>query len=499
MTETVELLSPAVIERLTDEQLAEYVAALEAYKQEQAKRWDLTEKQILADRLADEVDELLYGGAAGGGKTEWALHRAYRLCQENSGVRILYLRKSFPELWRTAISRSLMRFDTSICQYYVGRKEWRFANDSYLEFGYLESPEDVYQYDSAEYMVIIFDELTQFTKDQYDFLQGRLRVTAVQEARGARCHTIAMSNPGGTGHKWVRDWFVTPTGYGRNVATLETVEGDPESTVKVAFVPSFVSDNPHVSKDYVRRLKRLPEKLMRQRLLGDWDTFDGQYFSELNREVHVVEPFAIPNGWPRFCGIDHGFAAPTAVVWCAVGPDGEVYVYKEYEEARRTVPEHVVAIHDIDGDDRIDYRMIDPTTNRLTATGDNIFRQYNQGGLPVRMGANPRVDGWSHLRNHLQIDPDSGKPGIYLFSTCAKTYACLAGLLHSRSNPEDCHKADDHLADALRYALMSRPRRNIPPPNADFPDNMDPELVMLIKRQEAQAQGWQLHDMLGRM
>lgn len=498
MTDTVELLAPAIVEQLSTAQLAEYVTLLESYKAEQAKRWDLTEKQILADKLADEVDELLYGGAAGGGKTEWALHRAYRLCQQHAGVRVLYLRKSFPELWRTAISRSLVRFDSSVCTYYVGRKEWRFKNDSYLEFGYLESPEDVYQYDSAEYMCIIFDELTQFTKDQYDFLQGRLRVTATQEARGARTHTIAMSNPGGAGHKWVRDWFVTPTEYGQKIATLETIQGDPSSAVKVAFVPSFVSDNPHVSKDYIRRLKRLPEKLMRQRLFGDWDTFDGQYFSELNRDVHVVEPFTLPPDWPRFCGMDHGFAAPTAVVWCAVGPDGEIYVYKEYEQDRFTVQQHIEQIHAIDGDDRIDYRMIDPTTNRLTATGDNIFRQYLQGGLPVRMGANTRIDGWSHLRSHLQIDPETNKPGIYLFSTCAKTYDCLAGLVHSSSNPEDVRKADDHLADALRYALMSRPRRNIAPNNDGFTSDMDPELRMLIKRQEAQGQ-WQYHDMLGRI
>jgi len=499
---TFELLGESEIALLDDDQLRRYVEAFTEYKNERAKAWILTEKQLFADKVADDVDELLYGGAAGGGKTEWALHRAYRLLQQFPNTRALYLRTTFPELRRTAIARALAKFDSDIATYYVGSKEWRFKNGSVLEFGFLDSDEDVYQYDSAEYMMLIFDELTQFTRMQYDFLQGRLRITAQQRRQGARAHSIAMSNPGGVGHTWVRDWFVTPTNYGQDVAELETIEGDPDSVVRVGFIPAFVHDNPHVDEDYIRKLKRLPEKLMRQRLFGDWDTFEGQYFDEFNRDVHVIKPFEIPEWWPRFCGNDFGFAAPAACVWVAVDPDGCLIVYKEYKAARRTPADQVADILVVDGDDTIDYRMADPSMMRVDSSGESIAQQYMRHGMPLRRGDNRRIDGWAHLRDLLRLDPETDTVGIKFFDTCFEMVRDLAALVHDRTKPEDVNtRSDDHLPDALRYAIMSRPRRNMPQnPREEFPSNVDEQARMYLKRLMSQQNSQSAyHDVLGRI
>jgi hypothetical protein len=462
------VLSDEEFDLLTLEEQDAYLALL----QQEAESWSLTARQADAERLSGEVDELMYGGAAGGGKSDWLLWHVHRLSMEVPGHRSLMLRTVFPELRRSLIARSLEKIPAEHARYKVGDKEWHYHNGSIIEFGYLETEEDARQYLSAEYDCVAFDELTEFSERQYTMVRSRLRTTRAKRKLGARPHSIAATNPGQRGHSWVKSRFVIPTEYGRRIHTERL---DDEHERHIAFVPARVDDNPYIDPDYIRNLKMLPEIEQRQYLKGDWDIFEGQYFSEFDRDLHVVKPFAIPASWPRIRGLDYGYAAPFACVWIAFDWDRNAYVYRERYQAGLTATEQakMVLSSSVRYDDRdrpvaelIDYTMADPSVWATTGSGISIASQYRDAGLICKKAMNARVDGWQRLRGYLAKQHD-GTAGLRIFPACADLLRTLPELVYDQKRTEDLDtRGDDHLADALRYALMSRPRKAPPDPRS---------------------------------
>lgn len=440
--------------------------------QAEADQWSLTKKQAEAEALSHQVDELLFGGSAGGGKSDLLLWHCDRLSQDIPGHRTLMLRRVFPELRRSLIARSLEKIRPEHARYKVGDKEWHYRNGSVIEFGYLETDEDARQYLSAEYDCIAFDELTEFTERQYMLVRSRLRTTRAKKRLGARPHSVAATNPGQLGHAWVKARFVTPTDYGARIHHVDLGGGDERS---IAFVPARVDDNPFIDPDYVRNLKMLPDIERRQYLEGDWDIFEGQYFSEFARSRHVVAPFAIPASWPRIRGLDYGYAAPFACVWIAFDWDANAYVYRERYQKGLTATEQarVVLQASMRTDETgrptpelIDYTMADPSIWNRTGSGISIAAQYRDAGLICRKAMNARVDGWQRIRDHLR-DGDDGTPSLRVFPACEHLLRTLPELVYDQTRTEDLDtRGDDHLADALRYALMSRPRKAPPDPRS---------------------------------
>ena len=450
------ILTDEEIDALTPDEFAVWRTAVE----QELSSWSLTPRQQWADDLANRVDELLYGGAAGGGKTEWALHRAWRLSLEHPGHRTIILRRSYPELERTMIERALERFDHGQAKYHSVKRQWRFTNGSIIDFGHLEQDIDKYRYQGAEYEMIVFDELTQFAEGQYLYLRSRLRTTADRRKSGVHPHIICMTNPGGVGHRWVKDRFIIPTGYGEYIT--ETDDGDGSSHT-VAFVPAKVSDNPHMDAGYVSMLRGLDDVERRQLLDGDWDVFSGQYFPEFSHEKHVVSPFEVPAAWTRVRGLDYGYANPAACLWIAWDWDDVAWVYKEFYGKHMTPPEQAAEIHRINDGDKIDMTMADPSIFSRTGAGLPIAAQYRDHGLIVRPANNTRIDGWAIVREGLRLAPD-GLPRLRIFNQCENLVRQIPNQLHSDSNPEDLLKNDDdHAMDALRYGLMVKARKSRKP------------------------------------
>lgn len=474
------MVEPDDLDKLSDDELRALIAGAEVALYENTQ-WTLQDRQLVAEQFCNAATpgvrfELLYGGAAGGGKTDWMLWHLYHLAITYPGFQGLFLRRTFPELNRSAIRRSWQKFDRKEARWVAAEKSWKFKNGSIIEFGYCESDADVYQYQSAEYGCICFDELTQWPTDFcYTYLLSRLRQPLRLMDQGLVPHMVASTNPGNVGATWVRKRFI-------DIGEPETshrgtdMEGFDYETV---FVPAKVSDNRFLNeKAYRAQLAGLTTATRRALMDGDWDTVEGQYFSEWERERHVIAPFEIPEGWRRVRAIDYGYTNPMCCLWGAFDLDGNCYIYREFYateltppiQARRILEQSVMP--DGRGPEPIDYTVADPSIWTRTGAGQPIASQYANEGLHCRKAMNARIDGWQRVRWHLQPDPERANPTmpdyvppkLFVFSHCLNLIRTLPMLTHSTKQPEDLNThAEDHAADALRYLLMSRPRPSAVP------------------------------------
>ncbi len=506
------LLSAEQLALLTDDELELYEALLEA----EAADWTLTPRQEMAEQLAGEVDVLFYGGAAGGGKTDWLMWHTWDQSMKHPGHKTLALRRTFPQLKDSLMRRSIEKFDQDHARYMVGEKQWEFANGSTVRFGYCDAEDDYRHYLSAEYDLIVFEELTEFSELQFKMLRSRCRTTATKRRKGVRPHVIGASNPGQVGHEWVKRYFVVATDYGHKVAHIEVEALGQRKVLSVGFVPAKVTDNPHMDPDYIFNLASLPDIQRRQYLDGDWDIFEGQYFTEWDAQTHVVKPFEIPASWTRIRGVDYGFAAPFAGLWLAFDPDGNCFVYREAYQKGLTAVEQaqLVASRSVrkDGDrvvpEQIAYTVADPSVWSKGGTGISIASMYHQGGMHCRKAMNARVDGWSRVRDWLRASPvaklDDGTPNprfgptLRVFSTCTNLIRTLPAMIHSDTNPEDLNTdLEDHAVDALRYALMSRPRPGRRP--VDKPKDQDEQEWARLRALDGKRKRPRAHPVLGRI
>jgi Terminase large subunit, T4likevirus-type, N-terminal len=277
----------------------------------------------------DEPSEVFYGGAAGGGKTDWLLMGALEWV-DVPGYAALLLRRSFAELALpgSLMDRSKRWLSGSGAHWNEQLKRWTFPAGSTLAFGYLETDSDLYRYQSAEFQMIGFDELTEFTEAQYTYLFSRLRRPSEGELAAVPLRMCAASNPGGIGHGWVKKRF--------------PIDGKPRG--RRVFIPAKIADNPHLDTDaYRASLARLSPTLQRQLEEGDWTVAEGLAFPEWRREVHVVPEFPVPPHWHRIEFMDHGVANPTAWYVAATDEQANLVVFDSYY-APGLISEHVEAI-----------------------------------------------------------------------------------------------------------------------------------------------------------
>lgn len=461
---------------LNDDELAKVLDLLQVTATSEGG-WTLQPRQQTAEDRCNELMasgqtfELLYGGAGSGGKSEWLLWHLHDMALRFPGFSGILIRRTYKELERTAILRSMARFNRAHCKYNATNKRWVFDNGSIIEFGYLEADTDVFQYDSAEYDCVAWDELTQFPTDYpYRYLFSRLRTSITKSVRGLVPHVISGTNPHRTGVAWVKPRFVE-IGEWEQIHKIAT-EIDENTSREVArvFIPAKMSDNRYVQREhYLAALSLLDEATRKAIEEGSWDVIEGQYFTDWNRALHVVTPFAIPDHWRRIGGYDYGYANPAAHEWAAVDGDGAIYVYREMYGTGMTPREQATRIKQSEAvGEQIDYRIADPSIWTHTGAGPPIASQFGDAGVHFRKANNARIDGWSRLREYLRPsrrrENEDGSvtmlPSIFFFSTCTDLVRTLPLLVHDRKRPEDVDtEGEDHAPDALRYLVMSRPMR----------------------------------------
>lgn len=417
------------------------------------------------DFMLSDAEELLYGGAAGGGKS-YAL-RAYGVtyCLTHPGAKVVLFRQTFPQLNQTHLLEIANEVPQSVAHYAAAQHDLRFPNGSIFMFRHCEKDEDARLYDSAEFDVLMLDELTAFSQFQYTYLISRVRSTR-SDWEGPRIR--AGATPLGPGHSWVKNRFMDGPNLLDPPEPFEIWQGPvSEGGLTRQFIPAKVSDNPSIDLNYIARLRAMTTEEYRAKALGDWNVFTGQFFTRWRDDVHVMTPFDIPPDWERFLCVDYGYNAPYASLWFARPPGtNTAYVYREQYGKGITLEEQIyrAAAAVEDSSERIRAVILDPSMfGKVNVKGeriDSMADDWKKVFSLVVKGNNERVPGWRLLRETLEWteSPEGGTlvlPRLHVFSNCSNLIRTLPLLIMDRNLPEDVDSSgEDHAADALRYGLM---------------------------------------------
>ena len=406
------------------------------------------------DFLAAGDTDVLYGGAAGGGKSYAMLVDPLRFAHR-AAHRGLILRRSMPEL-RELIDKSRELYPKAFpgAKYKEVEKLWNFPSGAKIEFGFLERDADVYRYQGQAYSWIGFDEITHLpTAFAWNYLASRLRTTDSEIETYMRC----TANPGGAGANWVKKRYIDPA-----PANVSFRGGD---GLTRKFIPARLQDNPYLAEDgrYEQMLNSMPPTQRKQLLDGNWDVAEGAAFTEFNPFEHVITPFEIPLHWERIKGIDYGYASESACVWGAVDPsDGTLIIYRELYRKGLLGTDLASMLTEMEYEDPFSVQGVLDTAcwSRTGTTGPTVGETLQRAGHKLRRADKNRIQGKIQIHEYLKLQP-SGRPKLQIFNTCPNLIRELQSIPLDTKNPEDVNThAPDHAYDALRYLIMSRPRIN---------------------------------------
>ena len=311
--------------------------------------------------------------------------------------------------------------------------------------------DDPSKYLSSEFALIEVDELTKNPKETFDFLRLRKRWPGIE-----RTKFIAASNPGGIGHDWVKQLWI-----------LKNFPEEEAESEQFHFIKALPQDNKYLPESYYKTLSALPEKLRKAYRDGNWDVFEGQYFSEWDVNQHTVKPFVIPNNWKRYRAYDHGRDKPACCLWFVLDEDGRVYVYREFYAAGLNVDQIAQEIRRLSEGEIYDYSISDPAIFANIGYvdkygGQTIAETFAHYGIQWIPGSNRRIDGWNLTHQYLYWDSHK-RPLLQFFEICYNSIRTIPSLIHDQHKTEDLDSnGEDHVADTVRYFLMSLHERRSP-------------------------------------
>jgi hypothetical protein len=468
----------------------------------------LTPKQSLT--FQSPATEILYGGAAGGGKSYLERVSAIRWCVEVPGIQVYFFRRTLPDL-RDNHLRGPTSFQVLLDPYLRSgnvkgptvENEFRFWNGSILHLCYCDSENDVEKYRGAEIHVLIMDELTHFSEYQYRFLRSRVRIAGlkVPEQYKSRLPRIeSASNPGSIGHAWVKRTFITPRPY-------EEIWRTPpdEGGMVRQYIPAKLADNPYLSDgdpSYADRLRGLgSDSLVRAMLDGDWDIVAGQAFEKLRRDVHCIEPFTPPDDWLCFGSFDWGSSKPFSFgMWTVSNgnplPDGRTYRrgavirFNEWygwtgksDEGLRMEASEVAEGIKKRCKRKMAYIACDPALWKVDG-GPSHAETFLKNGVVLRKADNNREPGYVEVRQRIAGDEEG--PMLYATKNCHDGFwRTMPDMIMDESHPEDLDTdQEDHCYDEVRYACMSRPWMQSPQKKEEKRDRW------LNKFDEEETESW---------
>ncbi len=429
--------------------------------------------------------ETLYGGAAGGGKTAAICAEAITACIEDDFTHVYIFRRTLGELKQSIYPEVMGQIakyqalpDNRKANLTDGRKllitynsqesVFKFSNGSFIQLAYLDSVADRYRYQSAEIHVLMIDELTHFLQDDYEFLKTRIRS---KDAR--RLRVMCATNPGGVGMGWVKERFIKRREYKFNDGSQgqykpEKEYTDPHTGLARVFIPAKVTDHPIAlfRESYLKVLNAIPDENLKAALRdGNWDKFEGQVFTEWDKQKHILNgPLPVDlNLCEKFVSFDWGYNDWACATWLCRAPENEqgvrhIYAYREIYDRQHPPQWWAEQIEKITRDEPIEYLILPHDCYSHLGGNMTIARVFQDQGLPII-----RADSLSHkAKMHrmalthqlLQVSPD-GTPYLVVHSNNANLIRTLPDLSYSDTRPEEIDdKAEDHAFDSLTYGLM---------------------------------------------
>lgn len=428
-----------------------------------------------------------FGGARGGGKSWSVRTKAKILAVSYSGIKILIVRRTYPELVNNHINHLCTELH-GLARYNKSEKVFNFPNGSTIKFGYCNNDKDLDNYQGAEYDVIFLDEATQLQEMWIKKITACLR-----GVNDFPKHIYYTCNPGGASHGYFKRLFID-----KQYEGAEVPEG-------YCFIQALVTDNKALMEsqpDYIKQLEALPPKLREAWLYGRWDIFEGQFFEDFRptpdielctkagitpeealaqrRFTHVIEPFDLNSGecrgWKIMRSYDFGYNKPFSLGYWAVDYDGVLYRIMEMygctgtpdEGVKWSPDEQFRRIREFENEHpwlknrKIVDSIADPAIWDASR-GESIAETAERYGIYFSPGDHERIPGWMQVHFRFQFD-ENGYPRMYVFNNCKAFIRTIPLMMYSETHPEDIDtKLEDHCPDEVRYMCMSRPVTPIVP------------------------------------
>lgn len=447
------------------------------------------------DVLNSTANEILYGGAAGGGKSFLLRALAVALCYDIKGLQVYLFRRTYPDLIANHMN-GYMSFPEMLAPFIgtgqasIVDGECRFSNGSKIHLCHAQHEKDVLKYQGAEIHVLLIDELTHFSEYMYRFLRNRVRLGGLPISDRWK-HKLPMilcgANPGGVGHAWVKRSFIDMA-EPYAIRTMSEKDGG----MMRQYIPARLDDNPTLQKNdpgYLARLSGLgSEHLVRAMRDGDWDIVAGAAFENLSRDTHMIRSFALPEHWTKFTSLDWGSSKPYAAGWFTVTGEtlvlrandkwpetvigkGSIIMYRELygwngrpdEGAREESWQVADKIVEAESE-TINYRIADSAMwaeHDGPSIAERMMQRLREKGATsyaMEKSKKGRSANYQEMRNRLSRS-DGEREGFYAMENCHHFWRTVPELQLDDRQPEQGPDTsqEDHSWDSVAYAIASRP------------------------------------------
>ena len=450
---------------------------------------------------SSQATEILYGGAAGGGKSFLMRVALILWCAAIPGLQCYLFRRTFPDLMKNHMegptSFPVLLADwvkRKIVRITYDDNAIRFWNGSTIFLCHCQHEKDKFKYQGAEIHVLMMDELTHFTKTIYSYLRARVRMTGITLPdlfRSCFPRILTGSNPGGVGHNWVKFDFV-------DKGLEPFVTPDEDGGMLRQYIPARLDDNPTLMKEDPKYLARLAglgnPALVKAMRDGDWNIVSGGMFDDLWRpDKHIWRPFHIPETWKVDRSFDWGSSKPFSVGWWAESDGSPIVVRDGMRELQRHVPKGSVFLiaewYGWNGAPNEGLKMMSRDIAKGIKEREKFLKLRVQPGsadssifdavdgrsiasemategvkwLPADKSPGSRKTGWQKIREMLDegLKDRPESPILGVFSTCQQWIRNVPALPRDERDPDDVDSdAEDHDGDMTRYRIMA-PRRTL--------------------------------------
>lgn len=448
------------------------------------------------DALMTPAQEVLYGGAVGGGKSYLIRVATILYSLEIPGLITYLFRRTFKEVLANHIHTPggyLEMLDDLIRDgdvvYSKTDNSFTFYNGSRIQLAHCQYEDDVYNYQGAQIGFLVIDESTHFSAKMIRFLRSRVRLGSLiipNKWKKLFPRILYCTNPGGVSHHYFKSNFVDQC---QN--TIIRAPKDDGGMTRT-YIPARLDDNKvlmETDPDYADRVMGLGDPLLAQAMIdGDWDILSSGGFSDLwRKDKHVIKPFKIPHTWKIDRGYDYGSSAPAAALWFATSngedfvdgngvvrsvPKGSVFIINECylansqnEGLRLSAAAQAKRIKAIEDEEIWGGRVRPgPADNAIFSSEPgkpSIADDMSEEDITfIRGDKSPgsRVAGAALMRTRLESTAQGSieKPHIYVFNVCYNTIRTIPNLENDKNNPEDIDtKGEDHIWDVIRYKLLN--------------------------------------------